>query len=78
MDSLSTPVKIGIAAGLTIAAVGVGYYVVKNTKTSSRTGGKRSVDSITKDQVIAIIDEIASAQNKMKTITQKASSEVIA
>jgi hypothetical protein len=78
MDKLSTPAKVGIAAGITIAAVGIGYYLVQNTKAGRKIGGKRSVDQITKDQVIAIIDEIASAQNKMKTITQKAIAEVIA
>lgn len=77
MDTLSTPVKIAIAAGVTVAAVGFGYYLLNKSKVFSRTGGKRSVDQITKEQVINIIDEIAAAQNKMKSITQKAISDVI-
>jgi hypothetical protein len=77
MDNLSTPVKIAIAAGVTVAAVGVGYYLVNKSKVLSRAGGKRSVDQITKAQVISIIDEIAEAQTKMKTVTQKAIGDVI-
>ncbi len=38
---------------------------------------KRKVDTITKEQVIQIIDEIAAAQNKMKGITQTAINEVL-
>ena len=78
MNNLSTTAKVAMAAGAAVVAVGVGYYIVKNSKaSSSRTGGQRKVDKISKDQVIAIIDEIASAQNKMKTITQTAIGEVI-
>ncbi len=84
MDKLSTPAKIALAAGAVAAAVGVGYYLVQRRRTVApkkplgAASRKRVVDSISKEQVIEIIDEIAEAQNQMRRITQSAIEEVIA
>lgn len=76
MSNISTPVKIAIAAGITLTAAGIGYMIMQKSRKGSSIAG-RSVHEITNDQVIEIIDEIASAQNKMKKITQTAIREVI-
>lgn len=77
MNNLSSHMKIAIAAGVTVAAAGIGYFIIQNSRKASGSGGKRKVDQITKEQVIQIIDEIAMAQQKMKTITQTAIAEVL-
>ena len=77
MNNLSVPVKVAIAAGITLTAAGVGYYIMQKAQERSGMNGKRKVDQISKEQVIQIIDEIASAQNKMKSITQTAIGDVI-
>lgn len=78
LENWSTPAKIAVVAGIAAAVAGTAYFLSRRSlmKGGSR-GGKRKVDQITKEQVIAIIDEIAAAQNKMKGITQTAIGEVI-
>lgn len=76
MSNMSTTAKIAIVAGSAAAVVGLGYLLMK--RRGSAKGGRRAVDTITKDQVIEIIDEIAEAQNQMRKITQNAISEVLA
>jgi hypothetical protein len=74
----SSQTKIAVIAGISVAVAGAAYYVSRRAVSAGQgAGSKRKVDQITKEQVIAIIDEIASAQNKMKGITQTAISEVI-
>ena len=78
LNNLSTPVKVAAVAAAAIAVAGAAYYIARRS-VAGKTGGagKRKVDQISKEQVIAIIDEIASAQNKMKAVTQTAIGEVI-
>lgn len=77
-NNWSTQSKIAVLAGITAAVAGAAYYISRRSAVGAQGGAaKRKVDQITKEQVIAIIDEIASAQNKMKSITQTAISEVI-
>lgn len=74
----TTQSKIAAIAGVSLAVAGAAYYIAQKSAIRAQGGlGKRKVDQITKEQVITIIDEIASAQNKMKAITQTAISEVI-
>jgi hypothetical protein len=74
----STSTKVAAIAGFAITFAGAAYYLSQRSISSiGSRGGKRKVDQITKEQVIQIIDEIASAQNKMKGITQTAIAEVI-
>jgi hypothetical protein len=78
INNLSTQAKVAVAAAAALTVAGAAYYFInRSSAKGGRTCGKRKVDQITKEQVIAIIDEIAAAQNKMKNVTQTAIGEVI-